>query len=256
MTSFTDTIEMFKKPSLCGAVLAIVLAKSPGMVLAQPISSPTLVMQPFEDLPSPTNRPAVLPEIPAAASSAITQSKVCTTTNGQWKQCLEAKFLGYLAEFEAPPAGAMLASHLQAQITAADYSRMMVHDFDFCVGTAELNARGKEFVLRKASCLGRGPAPMIVEFVSYAPHLADARRQTVLNYLAANRINVPPEMVVIGRPQGQPITGEEAVLIHQNLLLQTRTAGTSPSTGSDNSFSPTTGFTPGSNGGGGGGLSR
>lgn len=264
MALILGNTQMFKKTKIPAALLAILLAESPGIVVAQDGPNPKLHIQP-DEVPTLSQRPAVLPPpaelAPAAAQQAPAQSleqalaqlQACGRNNGRWKQCLESRLLGYLSEFEARPVGAVIGMHFQAQVSQADYSRMMVRDYDFCIGGAELNARGKDLLIRKAACLTQGSVPFIVEYLPYAPALAEARRQVVLNFLGANGVNASPEMVVIGSPQGRPISGEEAILIHQNLLQQTQSAGTRPAAAGDTAsgFAPTSGFTPGSFIGGG-----
>jgi hypothetical protein len=127
--------------------------------------------------------------------------------------------------------GYSVALHAEMQIAGAVPSRMVFHDYDFVPGTAELNDRGRDRILRTAALLPHNRHPVVVERLSYAPGLAEARRRTVLAGLATAGGWLPPERVVVGPSPTAPLRGPEAELIYLNLLRLTESAGTVPETG-------------------------
>jgi hypothetical protein len=137
----------------------------------------------------------------------------------------------HTANWPDTPLGYSVALHAETQIANAAASRMFLYDYDFVPGTSELNDRGKDRVLRIATLLPHNRFPVVVERLSYAPVLAEARRRTVLASLVAAAGAVPPERVVIGRPASVPLQGPESELIYMNLLRLTESAGTVPGTG-------------------------
>src|SRR5262245_25370841 len=141
------------------------------------------------------------------------------------------------------PLGYSVALHAEMQITNAVASRMILHDYDFFPDMAELNDRGRDRLVRIAALLPHNQLPVIVERLSHAPRLAEARRRTVLAGLAAVAGRLPPERVVVGPPLTAPLQGPEAELIYLNLLRLTESAGTVPSTGVQNGL--TTGIVAG-----------
>ena len=64
--------------------------------------------------------------------------------------------------------------------------------------------------------------PLIIEATPEQPHLANARRDHITELLHAHGF---PAQVEIGVPTGFMPTGEEALLMNQNLLDQVRTGG-------------------------------
>jgi hypothetical protein len=183
-------------------------------------------------------------------------SAVSCPTPSQWQRCkdrLEDCCLGYPSEFAAAPLGFTVAEHFQAQVSNGAAARMTLYDYDFCCGSDRLNYRGRKRLACIAPLLAHYPFPVLIEQDPRCPGLAEARRLEVLRELAAGPLPVPPERVVIGWPLSRPASGEESLLIHQTLLLQTSSAGFQPGTGSGPfggagtgaGFLPTPGFAPG-----------
>lgn len=158
--------------------------------------------------------PAGVPPRPAAKEKPLTRGSLLHPAN--WPDA---------------PLGDSVALHAETQIANAAAPRMVLHDYDFVPGAAELNDRGKDRVLRVAALLPHNQLPVVVERLSYAPGLAEARRGTVLAALAATAGSVAPERVVVGPPVSASYQGPEAELIYLNQLRLTESAGTVPGTG-------------------------
>lgn len=189
--------------------------------------------------------------LPAAGVAGTAQP--CRPARPAWwarcKTSLHDNFLGHLAEFESPPLGLSLTAHYQAHISNALAPRLTMHDYDFACGTEALNYRGRDRVREIALLLPQTQFPVVVERLPLAPALAEARRRAVLAEFATAGVQVPPERVIVGPSPTDPLRGVEAELIFQNLMIQTRSAGTLPGTGVG---TPAGGATGGSGPGGGG----
>jgi hypothetical protein len=156
------------------------------------------------------------------------------------------------ATWPEAPLGNSVALHTETQIANAMAGRMVLHDYDFVPGTAELNDRGRDRVLQIAALLPHNRFPVVVERLPRAPELAEGRRLTVLNALAVSAGRVPPERVVGGPSPSYPLQGPEAERVYFNLLQLTESAGTVPATGVRDGA--TTGFVGGTGTGGGSGT--
>jgi hypothetical protein len=124
----------------------------------------------------------------------------------------------------ATPFGQSIAANLSTQVANGVAARMTLYDYDFERGTDKLNYRGRDRLHQIAALLPCNAYPVVVERLPYAPELADARRMTVLNELAAV---LPPDRVVVGAPLAVPLSGVEAEIIYGTLINATRTAGVS-----------------------------
>jgi hypothetical protein len=102
---------------------------------------------------------------------------------------------------------------------------MVLYDYDFVCGGAELNLRGGDRLQQLATMCKSQAYPVIIERTPYDSSLGEARRVVVLNRLSALGIAMPPERVVIGVPLAIGLSGTEAVIIYRNLLRQTENSG-------------------------------
>lgn len=153
----------------------------------------------------------------------------------------------HAANWPNTPLGYSVALHAETQIANAAAARMVLHDYDFVPGSADLNDRGRDRILRIATLLSHNQFPIVVERLPHASGLAEVRRRTVLTQLAAAAGWIPAERVIVGPPVALPLRGPEAELIYLNLLRLTESAGTVPDTGVRNG---STGFPGGGFGGG------
>lgn len=135
------------------------------------------------------------------------------------------------ADWPEPPPGTSVALHAETQIANAAAGRMVLHDYDFVPGSAELNDRGRDRVLRIAALLPHNRFPVVVERLPHAPGLSEERRGTAVAVLTAVAGRFHPERVVVGPPVSAPLQGPEAERVYYNLLQLTESAGTVPGTG-------------------------
>jgi hypothetical protein len=129
-------------------------------------------------------------------------------------------------DFGQPALGYYLYGHFRTQVGNAVAARMTLYEYDFVCGTDKLNPRGTDRLGRIAGLLGHINNPVTIERTPHAPGLAEARRQAVLHAFEGAGVPLPPELVVIGPPVTRPLEGVEAMLIYDNLLLQTQIGGT------------------------------
>jgi hypothetical protein len=142
------------------------------------------------------------------------------------KRNVQSCFLGFPGEFEAAPLGASVYLNGRTEVANGEAARMVLHQYDFVEGSAQLNPRGKDQLARIAGYLPRNFFPIIVERTPETASLAESRRLVVLNELARGTFPVPPERVVIGPDLANGLKGIEAEIIYRNLLDQTRISGT------------------------------
>jgi hypothetical protein len=143
----------------------------------------------------------------------------------RWKQRMQAKCVGYLEEFGAPPLGHYVYLHGRAQVESGEAARMVLYHYDFEEDGARLTVRGRDQLAKIEHLLSGNFFPVIIERTPTAPALADARRMMVLQVLAHGQFPVPPERVVIGLPPTPGLRGVEAELIYANQLGVTRSSG-------------------------------
>jgi hypothetical protein len=147
---------------------------------------------------------------------------------GNCRYCLLDRFFGYCEEFDAPPLGHWLNMHMNTQIANGIAARMMLYNYDFVCGKDMLNLRGSDRLKQLGDWLMTQPYPLVIERTPHRPALAESRRLTVLNQLAAAGYNVAPQRVVIGPGAFGQLSGVEAELSYQNLLEQTTREGALP----------------------------
>jgi hypothetical protein len=141
------------------------------------------------------------------------------------KRRLQECFIGYPAEFEAPPLGDSVYRTFRTQITNSEAASMTLYEYDFCPSGAELNERGRDRLAQIQCLLPHNPFPIVIERTPGCPGLAEGRRLAVLTELAHGAFPVPPERVLVGRPQAIGMSGVEAELVYRNLYLRTRNMG-------------------------------
>lgn len=165
---------------------------------------------------------------PVAPCAPSTSSCHAPRGKGTCKNCLLDRFFGYPGEFEAPPLGHWLNLHMNTQIANGIAARMMLYNYDFVCGKDMLNLRGTDRLLQLGEWLNTQPYPLVIERTPHRPALAESRRLTVLNQLAATGFKIAPNRVVIGPGAFGQLSGVEAELLYLNLLDQTKQEGTTP----------------------------
>jgi hypothetical protein len=204
-------------------------------VARAPIAQAGLVTraQKPELLPPPTSQEPVAgaPMVSAAPVADSSTGAVVSTGDEalsgweRWKRRMQAKCVGYLDEFQAPPLGHAVYLHGRAQVENGEAARMVLHLYDFEEGGARLTLRGRDQLAKIEHMLASNFFPIVIERTPEAPALAEARRAIVLQVLAHGQFPVPPERVVVGQPPNPGLRGVEAELIYSNQLGVTRSSG-------------------------------
>jgi len=125
---------------------------------------------------------------------------------------------------------------LNAQVMNGITGQLVFYQYDFnntpmpgapgSIDRAGLNYCGRRQLSRVAEMLNHLPLPRVVIETSHNPQIDEARRQTVISGLSeAMGTPVPPEWVVIDEPPSNPLSGEESLIVHENLLRQTEMRG-------------------------------
>ena len=106
-------------------------------------------------------------------------------------------------------------------------ARMVFYHYDFVEGTAQLNVRGRDKLVKVAQLLPATFLPVVIERTPSTPGLDERRRAVLLAELSGSRFPSPPERVVIGPPIAAGLTGYEAIFVYGNQLgaLQSGGAG-------------------------------
>jgi hypothetical protein len=106
-------------------------------------------------------------------------------------------------------------------------ARMVFYHYDFVEGTAQLNVRGRDKLVKVAQLLPATFLPVVIERTPSTPGLDEQRRAVLLAELSGSRFPIPPERVVIGPPIAAGLTGYEAIFVYGNQLgaLQSGGAG-------------------------------
>lgn len=125
------------------------------------------------------------------------------------------------------PLGQSVYQTFTNQVEQGIAARMILNDFDFEPGGANLNMRGRDKLPHLANLALGYPYRVIVERTDYRPGLAEMRRQTVLKELTRLSIPLPADRIVVGLPLTQGLSGVEALYMYENLLGQTKSSGAS-----------------------------
>lgn len=157
-----------------------------------------------------------------------TSDPTCTTCRPSgWQRFrlgFQNRFRGSSETYEASPFGQSVTEIVTMQVANGVAARMMLYNYDFEHGGDKLNLRGQDQLRHMAEWLTTQSFPLVVERTPQRPALAESRRLAVLKELAAAKIDVSPERVIVGpAPLGQ-LRGDEA-LIHYDLFIRYTTNG-------------------------------
>ncbi len=141
-----------------------------------------------------------------------------------WRRS-QGKILGYPEEFTPRPLGSAVHDHARVMVANGAAGRLALFDYDFVQGSHQLTTRGRDQLAKVAAQLAVSPYPLVIERTPGAPALAEARRNAVLNELAANRNPVDPSRVLVGLPVPTGMSGVEAQVISANQLNRTQQYG-------------------------------
>jgi hypothetical protein len=95
---------------------------------------------------------------------------------------------------------------------------MVFYHYDFDDGTARLNVRGRDKLLKVAELIPATFYPVVIERTPAEPGLAEQRRSMLVAELAQGRIPIPQERVLIGPPIAAGMTGVEAIFVYGSQL--------------------------------------
>lgn len=115
------------------------------------------------------------------------------------------------------PAGTHVCEWVLAHRLRAEEDALVIYQYEWLADRAELGPFGVAHVGRIAERLAEVPYPIVVE-PSDEPALDEARRQVVLERLAAAGVVVPPERVVLGHGRAEGLYGEEAPAVYDGAL--------------------------------------
>lgn len=214
---------------------------APGTVSS--LAVPPVVVDPA---PMPLEGPA----LPAAehCRRVPRSTGLVSTWRYRVRPWLQATHWGYPENFQAPPLGASVYGHMNAQVANGQAAQLVLYRFDFHDGAtgpvAALNPYGRKRLRKLAGLLWASPLPLVIEASPYDDEQVHvARRLAVLEELAKILPEaVPPERVVVAELDDPGLAGEEAELVYRNLLEQTRQAPRVLPTGSGSDDG--VGFTP------------
>lgn len=134
-----------------------------------------------------------------------------------WKPGLQEHHWGYPEEFGEKPLGYFVYGHMRTMVANGEASRMVLYEYDFHENKRGLTSRGLLQLERIAYMSPRNFFPIIVERSSPSnPQLDEARREAVLEALAQGNFPVPPERVLVGRPQAHGLPGDQSETLYTN----------------------------------------
>jgi hypothetical protein len=102
---------------------------------------------------------------------------------------------------------------------------MVFYRYDFEDGSAKLNVRGRDKLLKVAALLPTTFYPVVIERTPTDPGLAEQRRSLLLAELSGSRIPIPPERILVGPPIAAGMAGVESIFIYGNQLGSLGAAG-------------------------------
>jgi len=173
----------------------------------------------------------VEPPSPVTSVTSSARSCSCGERHGvsRWwyhrtrcKRHLQEWALGYPEEFNEWPLGSSLYAHGRTQVANGNAARMVFYHYDFVEGSAQLNLRGHDKLVKLANLLPASFCPIVIERTPDAPGLDEHRRALLLAELAGCRFPIPPERVVIGPPPTAGLAGFEAIFVYGNQLRALR----------------------------------
>lgn len=209
--------------------------KSPGRLVQSTTPAPRAI--PIAPAPAKVESARAMKTAPAIPQPAgeLQIPAACQDCGGrlQYDRCGHCRG-GYL--YAADPFGFCVCNALNAQVTNGLAAQLVFYRYDFVnVPTqraakpddfANLNPQGRRQLLRVAEVMERMPLPPVVIESSGNSQIDEARRQVVIARLTEVMGSpLPAEWVVVDEPMAHPLAGEEATIIHENLLRQTEAGG-------------------------------
>ena len=112
-----------------------------------------------------------------------------------------------------PPAGENLNTFWAIQVSNGDAARMVLYDFDFIPGQADLTPRGMRQLAKFADMLQQTPHPLIIQPSPELPTLDEIRRAHILNTLATMDVVISEDRLIVRIPPSRGLDGIEAAEI-------------------------------------------
>ena len=138
-------------------------------------------------------------------------------------------YFGYDPEAWVEPFGTNTVSHLEKQVASGVAARMTLYAYDFDTSaagkTVKLNPRGWQQLAKCVDLANRSDFPIVIESSPYSKGDEPMRRQAVLDALRAMGSTVAADRVVVTQPVARGLSGDESMIIYDNLLQQTQARG-------------------------------
>jgi hypothetical protein len=202
------------------------LALAAGALIVSGTGGPARAQGVAQAQPAARQEPANGSAVTAASGCDGSTSTRPLTAWEQHKYHMQECVLGFPDEFNALPLGARAHQFYQAHVANAEAARMVLYQFDFVEGKADLTLRGHDQLGMIAGLLLHNNCPIIIERTPWNPGIAASRRVAVINEFARVGLPVPPERVVIGVPIANGLAGVEALAVYRNMMIQTLSGAT------------------------------
>ena len=202
----------------------------------------------FQDAeaPGPIAAPGFAEEVPQAPEAGTKKFGACSScgcnTGCGCGRGLRARirrhhmyYFGYDPEAWVRPFGDATLDHLEKQVANGVAARMTLHGYDFMPAgkdKAKLNPAGWRQLTKIADLAQRSEFPIVIESTPHNKAAEKLRRQAVLDALQAMGSDIAADRVVVAEPAARGLSGEEALIIYDNLLQQTQSRGTVVNSGS------------------------
>lgn len=137
-------------------------------------------------------------------------------------------YFGYDPEAWVRPFGDATLDHLEKQVANGVAARMTLYGYDFAMaskGEVKLNPAGWQQLAKIADLAQRSEFPIVIEATPGNKNGEQRRREAVLNALRAMGSEVAADRVVVAQPAARGVSGEESIIIYNNLLQQTQARG-------------------------------
>ncbi len=127
------------------------------------------------------------------------------------------------------PNGTYACQWVHAEKARADQDKFVIYQYEWSPEVTKLTASGQGHVAQIAQELCQTPFPVVIESSSDR-RVDEWRRAAVLEALASSGNPVPPDRVILGRPEAEGLYGQEAPGVARG-MLSNQTGGQNTGTG-------------------------
>ena len=127
------------------------------------------------------------------------------------------------------PNGTYACQWAHAEKARADQDKFVIYQYEWSADGTKLTPSGQGHVAQIAQGLCQTPFPVVIE-PSSDRRVDESRRTAVLEALASSGNPVPPDRVILGRPEAEGLYGQEAPGIARG-MFSTQTGGQSTGAG-------------------------